>query len=179
MESDILLKDLYKDYTGKQKKNGRLIKNLPKRWDYKDVIRLLNEKLVREVLIEEARSFKMPYGLGEIYAVKRKLPSAMRSDGTLDKTRLQIDWGETRKLWAKEYGEKPYKEYKKIDNKPMVYFSIDHRVGFRWEKANSRIKNVSYYKVRLRQTHNRYLGRYSSQDNNHKKYRILPNKKKL
>lgn len=171
--------DIYDHYKKRQKKKGRLVKDLPKRWEYKKVIQMLNHKLVREVLTEEGRSFKMPYRLGELYAVKRGLPNPIDKDGKLDKSKLEIDWGKTRALWVEEYGKLSNKEYKQIKDKPMVYLSIDHRVGFRWEKANAQHKNARYYTMRMMQHHNRYLGKYSSKDNNHRIYRRLPNKKSL
>lgn len=171
--------DIHREYKDKQRAKGRLVKDLPKRWEYSKVIQLLNTKLVREVLVEEGRSFKMPYRMGEIYAVKRKLGNPIRPNGTMDKSQLEVDWGETRKLWEQEYGKMPYKRYKYIKDKPLVYFSIDHRVGFRWEKINAQHKNAKYYQMRMMQPHNRYLGKHSSEGTNHKKYRTLPNKKSI
>lgn len=171
------LPDIYKFYKERKKARGTMVKDMVPKWKFGDVLRRLNEKLVKEVLIEEARSFRMPYKMGQLYAVKRNLPTPLRPDGTIDKKRLVVNWGDTYKLWEKEYGAMRQSEYSKIKGKPLVYWSIDSRVGFKWEKPYRCNKVLSLYSIKLTQAFNRYLGKYSEKDNNKKKYRVLSKKK--
>ena len=83
----------------------------------------------------------MPYKIGRLRIRKYKPKIKINEDGTLDKSKLFVDYANTNKLWSTN------KEAKK--NKKLVFHLNDHSNGYQhrwfWEKRESNIPNHSAY----------------------------------
>lgn len=94
--------------------------------------------------------FKMPYRLGSLGIVQKKMTIKFYADNTLDKHNLRVNWDKTMILWRKLYPDCITREdYKQHKNKPVVYHTNEHTDGrymrYHWKKMNSSMKNKSVY----------------------------------
>ncbi len=95
-------------------------------------------KVRMTLLLEEGGIFKLPWKLGELEIVKKKINIG-------DPKSLPIDWPETQKL------------------KKHVYCLNEHSRGFRysfhWNKTKMRIRNKYLYRLVLTRTNKRTLAK--------------------
>jgi len=98
-------------------------------------------KEVSKMIVFNAFELRMPYRLGRLRVRKYKPKLKINADGTLDKSKLFVDYANTNKLWSED------EEAKK--NKKLVYHLNDHSNGYQhrwfWEKRTSNIPNHSAY----------------------------------
>lgn len=102
--------------------------------DFARIRRLLGEGILR-LLIDEERSLKLPYFMGEIRVTRKNTLFQYRKIvDNKTKAYLTPDWGETRKLWR----ENPEAKAKKT----VVYLENEHTSGFRfglyWRKSRAK-----------------------------------------
>ncbi len=94
--------------------------------------------------------FNMPYRLGSLGVIQKKMKIAFDDNGKLIKRNLSIDWHRTVISWRKLYPEcKTNNDFKNIKNKPLCYYTNEHSDGrrfmFHWKKKYCNIKNKSVY----------------------------------
>ena len=98
-------------------------------------------KELAKMLIFNTFEFRIPYRLGRLRIRKYKPKLKINPDGSLDKSKLFVDFGSTNKLWLEN------EEAKK--NKKLVYHLNDHSNGYQhrwfWEKRTTNIPNHSAY----------------------------------
>lgn len=131
---DITMKEQYEYY---KEKLGE--KALPKNiWSavYKDLMRGIVDKLIFNNL-----QWRLPYGLGDIYIMKRKIKLKLDENGNLITKRLMKDWGNTLRMWRAEPETRKQKKY--------LYHVNKHTNGYRmrifWMKTTVKVKNSEYY----------------------------------
>jgi hypothetical protein len=122
-------------------------KSIPKkysvnRFTYSAIIKRCNT-LISEMVINEAYEFRLPYRLGYLSIKRNKPKLVLNPDGTLNaaKSKLQIDFQATMKLWEKSENA--------LKLKKKVYFTNVHSEGYicgwSWDKRTSNIKNITIY----------------------------------
>jgi hypothetical protein len=98
-------------------------------------------KEISNMIIFNTFEFRMPYRLGRLRIRKYKPKIKVNADGTIDKSRLFIDYASTKKLWSTNEEAK--------ENKKLVFHLNDHTNGYQhrwfWEKRTSNIPNHSAY----------------------------------
>lgn len=152
------LREIYTYYKSLLKKYERVLS-----YDvFSNLLRDFNKELAR-MMIEEGVEFKMPNRLGSLRLRKYKSRLRFNEDGSIDKSKLPVDWGKTRKLWMEEYPDIDPKDWKKIKDKPLVYHLNEHTDGYRilvyWNKKGSNADNRSVYSFVFTSVNNRHLGR--------------------
>jgi hypothetical protein len=116
------------------------------------ICKKFNERILNGLL--EGYIFKMPYKLGSLGIIQDKKKLTFDENGKLNTDNLVVDWDKTMNLWRKEYPEcKCKSDYKKIENKPVVYYTNEHTDGrvfkFHWKKITSSLKNKSVYSFKI------------------------------
>lgn len=102
--------------------------------------------------------FKLPYRLGSIGVIQKKIKIHLKKDGSVDLKKIGIDWDATIRLWHKLYPEcKNRADLKKIANKPLCHYTNEHTDGkvfrFYWKKKYSTVKNKSAYSFTVVKQH--------------------------
>ena len=149
----------------KKKKKEKLGKNIGRKEyvlsaDFKKILYEYYSHISR-MMIYDAYAFYSPNRVGEFNIVKYK-PTMLTKDGELRKEALKVDWATTKSSWEKIYGMKyDVDEFKKIKDKPLVYFSNDHSDGWEyrwnWNKITSTLKNQSKMYFKPSRTNKRLL----------------------
>ena len=118
---------------------------------------------VRQLMIENAFQFTLPYNMGKFRLYKYKVKIKFDENGNLDKRNLRVDWDATKKYWAQLYPGKTMAELKLIDNKPKLYFTNKHTDGFRirlrWFRGTALFKMKSIYTLKLLRVFSREIAK--------------------
>lgn len=108
---------------------------------------------VRQLMIENAFQFTLPYNMGKFRLYKYKVKIRFDENGNLDKRNLRPDWDATKKYWTQLYPGKTMAELKLIPDKPKLYFTNKHTDGFRirlrWFKGTALFKHKAIYRLKL------------------------------
>jgi len=117
------------------------------RREYKDICYAFLIELSKKI-IKESFEYKVPTGLGYLRVKKGKLKFKIK-EGKLRPSRKIIDWGNTMKIWKKQYPGRTLMEYKDIKNKPLVMYTNEHTNGevmrWYWDKRLCHFINQSAY----------------------------------
>jgi len=130
------LQDTYKLYLKTVEKNS------PYYMSYEKYVSIVSAYLeyIRDTIIDEGLSFKMPCHLGVFRIVKKKI----KFSGKL--TVNSVDWENTKK-----YGK-------------MIHYTNEHSDGYKylfmWDKRNARLKNISKYRFIPTRDNKRTLAKY-------------------
>ncbi len=105
-------------------------------------------KHISKLIIEEGYQFKMGFRLGYLRIRKKKMKFKVNNGRLVPSTKM-TDWGASRKLWYKLYPGKTLKELKKVENKPIIYYTNIHSNGevmrWYWDKTTCNIPNKTVY----------------------------------
>lgn len=97
----------------------------------------------------------MPRRMGYLRLRKKKLKYPIKPDGTLDKNKAAVDWGETWKLWQSD-------EEARL-KKTRVFYTNEHSRGckviWKWDKKICNFKNKTFYKFDINRTLDRTLAK--------------------
>lgn len=154
------IREIYKFYldkfTKREIQSGSVL-------DYKafsEIIKEFNLELSR-IIIEEGTEFKLPVRLGFFRIKKYKKKIKINPDGTVDKSKMSVDWQKTRQQWAKEYPGLSNEELKKIKGKTLIYHLNEHTDGYKfflyWNKKESNAINRSVYSFIFTNVNYRWL----------------------
>lgn len=131
--------------------------------DYKtfsEIIREFNLELSR-ILIDEGTEFKLPARLGFFRIKKYKKKIKLNEDGSIDKSKMSVDWKATKELWKREYPGIDKDSLKQIKGKPLVYHLNEHTDGYKfflyWNKKGSNAVNRSVYSFIFTNVNHRWL----------------------
>lgn len=92
-------------------------------------------------IVTNARTYKLPHGLGTIYVCKFKTSVREMKDGTLQRFR-PVDYKATKELWARD--PKAKEEHKKIYHENRD--SNEYIYKIKWSKYGTKISNKLCYK---------------------------------
>lgn len=149
--------DMYKYFLEKNPEKSYITKTL-----YMSIIKEFMSEIFNYMIFTNME-FYMPARLGTIRIQKRMVNLQFKNDGTLDKSKLGINYRETLKLWEETYPELSLEEIKKIPDKKFIYHLNEHtdgyRLHFRWDKSTSNVKNQSAYRYKTTRTNKRNLAR--------------------
>lgn len=121
---------------------------------YTKIIRKCN-KLVSEMIINEAYDFRLGGRLGYLSVKKLKPKLTLKTDGSLDvkKSILKVDWYKTRELWKSNPDA--------LKNKKVIYYENKHTEGYtygwRWDKKPSKVKNKNVYSFKATRDNSRAI----------------------
>ena len=156
--------DMHRSYKLYIRKSGRFAKDYPLRNIYGRILRQVNERIFKELIIEKAAVFSLPYSLGDFFVMKQKREIKFRPDGTLNKRTLMVDFGKTKKLWEQDYGKLTDAEYGKIKDKPIVYLNRNFTYKLWWSKRNARLKNKKLYRLDFKPAYTAHLRSFILKD---------------
>ena len=145
--SEILTQDLYKEYlaginpvesiTGKGKTLGSY-KIKPKK--YGDVLKDLNESIIRLIVLENFE-YRLPFSLGKISMVQKKVKFKLDSDGNLNTKNLSVDFKATKELWSNDIAAR--------ESKQLIFHTNEHtngcRMAFWWSKKGVKCQGLDVY----------------------------------
>jgi hypothetical protein len=136
-KGDIKSGHMYKRYirhlTPKEIKEGYALSQT----EINSAVHEVNRRIM-EVIIKENLHFLMPYNLGKISVMMKKMdPITKMDDGKINRP---INWKETNKLWA----DRP-----ELHGKNFIYHTNNHTGGyiamFKWVKRTGYLKNALSY----------------------------------
>jgi hypothetical protein len=110
---------------------------------------------VFDMIIFDNLEYFLPYKMGSLSIVKKKIPLRLKEDGTLDTKWLVIDWDSTIHLWKENSNAK--------EKRTLIYYTNTHTGGYRmswkWRKRgrNCIFRNKTYYKLDINRTTDRNL----------------------
>ena len=147
MTADYRVKDIYKEEdTGIDYKT------------FSAFITECNAALMRSMILENS-VLKLP-SMGSLQ-IKKFKPSLLDEEGNINKKAMKVDFGETRKLWAQKYPGLTMEEIKKIEDRPIVYYTNKHSDGYiykiYWDTLTTNLPGKSCYKFRPARSHGRFL----------------------
>lgn len=161
------LPEIYRHYKNRFSKDERTSEAFIDYKTFGSIIKDFNKEVSR-LIIEEGVEFKMPLRLGSIRIRKYKRKIRFNEDGSVDKSRLAVNWPPTKELWAKEYPGLSKAELKEIKNKPLVYHLNEHSDGysflFYWNKKGSNAVNRSIFSMVFTFTNDRHLAEIIKSD---------------
>jgi hypothetical protein len=121
---------------------------------YRNILNDLNEKVMNKI-IEQSYEFILPYRLGTLKIIKRKLKIKTDEQGNIIKRKLPVDWKATKELWSKDPKAK--------EMKIKVFNFNEHFNGykciFHWSKGKHNISGLKIYSFTPTRTHKRYLAK--------------------
>lgn len=145
IESGYGLKDFYKYYK-ENAKNPLDYTTFSNVW--KDVA-----KSIMKLVIYRNLDFMIPARMGTLCVRKVKAKPIIKSDGTVCKNRMSINYKASWEKWFKEYPELTKEEIAKLPNKKHVYYLNDHSDGFKikfmWDKYTCNVKNQNIYNLQI------------------------------
>jgi len=108
---------------------------------YGEILRELNSSIF-DLIILENFEFKIPYGLGKLSMVQKKVKFKLDENGELKTKNLAVNYKETNQLWK----ENPEAREKKT----LIFFTNEHtngnRMSYLWSKRGAKCQGLeSYY----------------------------------
>ncbi len=155
IQVDYGIQDIYKFY----KDNA---KNPVDYNQFRDLWKQISTVIIRLILYRNL-DFNLPARLGVLCARKIKAVPKVREDGTVDKSRLGINYKASWQKWLKEYPELSVKQIAGIKNKIPVYHINEHTDGFKirwkWDRFTCTVKNQAIYKLDLTRSNKKALSK--------------------
>jgi len=137
---DIGLNEGFKYYNKFIRENKFDKKYRLSRKNYGKIIKLVNSE-IRRIILYESATVKLPAGLPALSIIKFKRKIQFNEDGTLDSSKMPVNYPATLKLWRenKEAAEK----------RKLIFFINDHTDGYsckvNMSRYRSKIKNIALY----------------------------------
>lgn len=151
--ADYKTDDIYKFYKTISKKPVSKSK-------FRAVLKDLFPELIKMIIFRNF-DFRFQGGIGNLSVRKRKVEVKLNEDGSLDTSRLSINWKKTKKYWQELYPGKTAEEIKAIKDKPVIRELNDHTDGYRvywnWDKRTSTVPNQIAYKLDMNREYDRLL----------------------
>lgn len=151
------LRDVHKFY--KEQYNSSLNSNI-----FHNIIKDFFTESFYEI-ITKGGEFIMPYRLGSIRLRKRKRNIKINPDGTINRSKMPVDWAATKKMWEEKYPLLTSEEIANIpvEEKGLKYNWNEHtdRYQFRfyWEKIISNVPNRNFYTFKAPRTYKQFLSK--------------------
>lgn len=144
---DYVIKDAYKFFV---RKSGKVTTYTT----YRAVCTAVNEYIMQKVLMS-GNSFNLPFCLGNLVIMKKKLTPYIMEDGKLRVEHLPVDWKTTKELWASNPETKAAKR--------LVRYLNEHTAGYKchfyWDKRSSTVANQTAYRFKESRANNRLLAK--------------------
>lgn len=110
-----------------------------------------------DLMIKTNLQLRLPKRLGTVLIMRYKRVPKINHDGSLNKTRLIVDWDKTKKLWEKIYPGKTSDDLKQTPGKKLIYRLNEHTnmwMGFfKWDRISSNVPNQFFYNLELTRRH--------------------------
>lgn len=107
---------------------------------YSNILKDLNSSII-DIIILENFEFKIPFGLGTLSMVQKKVKFRLDHKGELNTKNLAVNYKETRKLWERD-------EQARKDKK-LIFHTNEHtngnRMNYYWSKKVSKCVGIKAY----------------------------------
>lgn len=108
--------------------------------EYSDILKDLNDGIINMIILENFE-FKMPFGLGTLSMVQKKVKFKLDHKGELNTKNLAVNYKETIALWNKDENARL--------NKSLIFHTNEHTNGNRmiyyWSKKVSKCSGLNAY----------------------------------
>lgn len=106
-----------------------------------DILRDINDSIF-DLIILENFEFKMPFGLGKLSMVQKKVKYKLDENGELKTKNLAVDYKATNELWKNDQVAR--------ENKTLIFFTNErtngNRMSYFWSKRGAKCQGLeSYY----------------------------------
>lgn len=145
-KADIVTNDLYKFYLSQVKpiesiSGGTTLGSYKlTSTEYSNILKDINDGIVNMIILENFE-FKMPFGLGKLSMVQKKVKFRLDHNGELNTKNLAVNYKETTALWNKDEIARA--------NKKLIFYTNEHTNGNRmiyyWSKKVSKCSGISAY----------------------------------
>ena len=118
--------------------------------EYSDILKDLNDGIINMIILENFE-FKMPFGLGKLSMVQKKVKFRLDHKGELNTKNLAVNYKETIALWNKDEDARL--------NKRLIFHTNEHTngntMGFWWSKKGASTVGIHAYYFVLSRTNKR------------------------
>ena len=148
-KTDYNVIDMYKSYKSKRRDSGKEPVTLSV---YRKVLKTFNAEICKDI-VHNSGEYRMPYRLGYLRIRKFKTRLKLDDEGNLVTKHLQVNWKETKKLWASN-------EEAKVAKK-IIWHNNKHTQGYYfkwyWDKRACNITNSSVYSLVMTRANKRSI----------------------
>ena len=122
-----------------------------------------NKTWMQDLLIGKGLTFKTPFKIGNIFCAKYKPKLRFDDEGNVITRKLPVDWGLSKRQWAKLWPGLSPAELKEIPKKPLVFCLNEHSDGYRyefmWDRGGQRFTNIKGYHFVPNRKNHRHLAK--------------------
>lgn len=108
---------------------------------------------IMKLIIEKNFEYIIPFKLGNLRIKNRKVKLKLKQDGSVDCSKLPVDWIKTRELWNKDI--------ECYNKRKLVYCTNEHsdeyKAFFYWNKKRCNFKHSYYKSFTASRTNKRWL----------------------
>lgn len=142
---DYGIKDFYKYYNDNAK-NPLEFRKFKEIW-------LDIAKVIIRLIVYRNLDFMIPARMGTLCVRKILTKPIVREDGTVDKSKLSINYKASWEKWFREYPGLTKEDIAKLEDKKPIYYLNEHsdgyKVKYKWDKYTCTVKNQSIYNLQI------------------------------